>query len=132
MRLALVPGDDKPDPELAQLSTLDPQQVRRLWRYLAEGGPANADNLLRYAGSLIGCEDRWAEPAPVLRAGLYWPNRALPSLDEITSLRRGIGGGGPGLVFWALVQSGNTAPGAALFEALSAPRLRPLPIFLPT
>ena len=54
--LALVPGDDKPDPELAQLSTLEPEQVHRLWRYLAEGGPANADNLLRYAGSLIGCE----------------------------------------------------------------------------
>src|SRR5947209_7067187 len=39
--LALVPGDDKPDPELAQLSTLAPQEVHRLWRYLAEGGPAN-------------------------------------------------------------------------------------------
>ncbi|HEX9533954.1 MAG TPA: cobaltochelatase subunit CobN, partial [Stellaceae bacterium] len=130
IRLALVPGDDKPDPELAQLSTLDPQQVRRLWRYLAEGGPANADNLLRYAGSLIGCEDRWAEPAPVLRAGLYWPNRALPSLDEITSLRRGIGGVAPVVFYRALVQSGNTAPVDALVEALSARRLRPLPIFL--
>src|SRR5947207_1038483 len=51
--LALLPGDDKPDPELAQLSTLAPQQVNRLWRYLAEGGPSNADNLLRFAGSLI-------------------------------------------------------------------------------
>src|SRR5260370_14534528 len=110
MRLALVPGDDKPDPELAQLSTLDPQQVRRLWRYLAEGGPANADNLLRYAGSLIGCEDRWAEPAPVLRAGLYWPHRALPSLDEITSLRRGIGGGAARVFFSGIVQDAETQP----------------------
>src|SRR6266550_5447424 len=34
--LALVPGDDKPEPELAQLSTLEPVPVNRLWRYLAE------------------------------------------------------------------------------------------------
>ncbi len=54
--LALVPGDDKPDPELVELSTLVPSRVQRLWRYLVEGGPANADNLLRYAGSLIGHE----------------------------------------------------------------------------
>src|SRR6202030_2027170 len=52
--VARLLGDDKPDPELAQLSTLEPEQVHRLRRYLAEGGPSNADNLLRYAGSLIG------------------------------------------------------------------------------
>src|SRR5260370_12538948 len=130
IRLALVPGDDKPDPELAQLSTLDPQQVRRLWRYLAEGGPANADNLLRYAGSLIGCEDRVAEPAPMLRAGLYWPNRALPSLDEITSLRRGIGGGVAGVVYLSFVLARDTAPLDALLGAPSSPPRRHPPIFL--
>src|SRR5207253_1565642 len=101
--LALLPGDDKPDPELAELSTLEPRQVRGLWRYLAEGGPANADNLLRYAGSLIGCEDRWAEPALLLRAGLYWPNRPLPTLDEITTDWHGDGGIIPVVFYRALV-----------------------------
>jgi cobaltochelatase CobN len=128
--LALLPGDDKPDPELVQLSTLEPQQVRRLWRYLAEGGPANADNLLRYAGSLIGCEEQWAEPAPLLRAGLYWPNRPLPTLDEISAVWQGNGGIVTVVFYRALVQSGNTAPVDALAQALSARRLRPLPIFL--
>src|SRR3984893_7427118 len=71
--LALVPGDDKPDLELVDLSTLAPDSVRRLWRYLVEGGPANADNLLRYAGSLIGYEAQCAGHAPLLRAGLHWP-----------------------------------------------------------
>ena len=83
--LALLPGDDQPDSELSRLSTLTPEAVHRLWRYLVEGGPANADNLLRYAGSLIGHEKDWAEPVPLLRAGLYWPDRTLPSLDEITA-----------------------------------------------
>jgi cobaltochelatase CobN len=127
---ALVPGDDKPDPELAQLSTLKPEQVHRLWRYLAEGGPANADNMLRYAGSLIGYETQWAEPAALLRAGLHWPDRVLPSLDEISARWRGNGGIVPVVFYRALLQSGNTAPVDALVRALSARSLRPLPIFL--
>src|SRR5436305_1662257 len=122
--LALLPGDDKPDPELARLSSLPAEACRRLWRYLAEGGPGNAENLLRYAASLLAptptlprlrgrgssarlqdprpaCGEAvpvdlswakptagegqipWAEPAPLMRAGLYWPGRALPSLDDI-------------------------------------------------
>src|SRR6202051_3265016 len=51
--LALLPGDDKPDAELARLSSVTQVAGRRLWRYLAEGGPGNADNFLRYAATLI-------------------------------------------------------------------------------
>jgi len=128
--LALLPGDDKPDRELSQLSTLEPGRVHRLWRYLAEGGPANADNLLRYAASLIGCEAQWAEPAALLRAGLYWPDRVLPNLDEISAQWHRTDGIVAIVFYRALVQSGNTAPVDALVRALSARRLRPLPIFL--
>jgi cobaltochelatase CobN len=128
--LALLPGDDRPDPELAQLSTLRREACRRLWRYLAEGGPGNADNFLRYAASLTGRETDWAEPAPLLRAGLYWPGRALPSLDEIAVEWRGDLGVVPIVFYRALVQSGNTAPVDALVHALSARRLRPLPVFV--
>jgi cobaltochelatase CobN len=128
--LALLPGDDKPDPELADLSTLMPDSTLRLWRYLAEGGRPNAENLLRYAASLIGHPAAWAEPAPLLRAGLYWPDCAWPSLDDIASDWRGAGGVVPIVFYRALVQSGNTAPIDALVRALSARRLRPLPIFV--
>src|SRR5215813_2003925 len=106
--LALLPGDDKPDPELTRLSTLEADPVHRLWRYLAEGGPTNAENLLRYAGSLISCAAQWAEPAPLLRAGIYWPDRALPSLDEIAEQWREEGAVVPIVFYRALVQSGNT------------------------
>src|SRR6516165_8293050 len=128
--LALLPGDDRPDPELFERSTVAADRLRRLWRYLAEGGPANAENLLRYAASLIGHEAAWAEPAPLLRAGLYWPDRALTSLADIAAAWRH-DGGIVGIVFYrALVQSGNTAPVDAFVDALSARRLRPLPIFV--
>src|SRR6516225_7989121 len=81
--LALLPGDDKPDLELSEASTLPPDASHRLWRYLVEGGPANAENLLRYAALLTGYETAWAEPAALLRAGFHWPGLTLPSLGEI-------------------------------------------------
>jgi cobaltochelatase CobN len=135
--LALLPGDDNPDPELTELSTVAPDSVKRLWRYLAEGGPANAQNFLRFSGTLIGHDRPWAEPAPLLRAGLYWPGHATPSLADIVAGWCGelapaeAGGGVVPIVFYrALVQSGNTAPVDALVDALIARRLRPLPVFV--
>jgi cobaltochelatase CobN len=135
--LALLPGDDKPDPELAERSSVASDSRSRLWRYLVEGGPANAGNFLRYAASLFGRDTTWAEPAPLLRAGFYWPDRALPSLDDIAAEWPGepapakaAGGVVPIVFYRALVQSGNTAPVDALVRALSARRLRPFPIFV--
>jgi cobaltochelatase CobN len=128
--LALLPGDDKPDAELARLSSVPEVAGRRLWRYLAEGGLGNADNFLRYAATLMGKGAEWAEPAPLLRAGLYWPGRGVPSLDDIRAQWQGDGGIVPIVFYRALVQSGNTAPVDALIEALLARRLRPLPVFV--
>jgi cobaltochelatase CobN len=128
--LALLPGDDRPDPELARLSTVPPAAVRRLWRYLAEGGPGNADNFLRYAARLVGAVGEWAEPAPLLRAGLYWPGIAVPGLADIAAQWRGDHRVVPIVFYRALVQSGNTAPVDALVEALTARRLSPLPVFV--
>src|SRR5436309_2957933 len=128
--LALLPGDDKPDPELARLSTVPRETCQRLWRHLAEGGPGNADSFLRFTANLAGGEAEWAEPAPLLRSGLYWPGHAVPSLDDILREWRGGGGVVPIVFYRALVQSGNTAPVDALVQALAARRLRPLPIFV--
>ncbi len=128
--LALLPGDDKPDRELASRSTLPAEACQRLWRYLAEGGPGNAENFLRYAAALIDGPEAWAEPAPLLRAGYYWPDKSLPSLADIAAAWRGDAGVVPIVFYRALVQSGNTAPVDALVRALAARRLRPLPIFV--
>ena len=53
IRLAIVPGDDQPDPELMMYCTLAPEACHRLWQYCAHGGPENAKNLLNYAASLL-------------------------------------------------------------------------------
>ncbi|MGO8920927.1 MAG: cobaltochelatase subunit CobN [Stellaceae bacterium] len=127
--LALLPGDDQPDAELTQLSTVPADAAHRLWRYLAEGGAGNAAEFLRYAASLIGRPTQWREPAPLLRAGLYWPGREAVSLE---TLRAGWRADAPvaAIVFYrALVQAANTAPVDALIDALAARGLNPLPLF---
>jgi cobaltochelatase CobN len=139
--LALLPGDDKSDAELAEMSTVAPEAWRRLWRYLAEGGPGNADNFLKYAATLAaphppspwgweGEGQPWAEPAPLLRAGLYWPEKTTPSLSDIAGEWHSDGGVVPVVFYRALVQSGNTAPVDALVAALAARHLRALPIYV--
>jgi cobaltochelatase CobN len=127
--LALLPGDDQPDAELAALSTVPAAAAHRLWRYLAEGGAANAQHFLRYAASLIGGDAAWREPAPLLRAGLYWPGADDVTLDDIRA-RWQVDAPVAALVFYrALVQAANTAPVDALIAALAARGLNPLPLF---
>ena len=128
--LALLPGDDQPDAELTQFSTLDAASLHRLWRYLAEGGPANAEHALRYASSLIGKSAPWQEPAPLLHAGLYWPGLSFAGLDDIS---RHWQKDAPvaALVFYrALMLAANTGPIDALIAALRKRGLNPLPIFV--
>ena len=127
--LALLPGDDQPDAELARLSSLDAEAWHRLWQYGVHGGPENAGNLLAYAASLIGRELDWQEPRPLLRAGLYWPGRPQPDLAEI---ERQWTAGRPvaALVFYrALLQAGNLAPVDASIRALMARGVNPLPLY---
>src|SRR6266851_4268998 len=131
IELALLPGDERPDPELSSSSTVPHAAAQRLWRYLAEGGPGNAEHCLRYAAGLIGRgETAWHEPAPLLRAGLHWPEQAMP---DLAAIRAAWHPGAPvaAIVFYrALVQSANTAPIDALSAALGARGVNPLPIFV--
>ena len=127
--LALLPGDDQPDAELAALCTLPRDAVHRLWQYGVHGGPENARNLLAYAADQIGHAGDWAEPKPLLRAGIYWPGRDRPGLDD---LRQEWRDGAPvaAIVFYrALLQAGNLAPVDALIASLRAAGVNPLPLY---
>ncbi|MBO6783559.1 MAG: cobaltochelatase subunit CobN [Alphaproteobacteria bacterium] len=127
--VAFLPGDDQPDAELASLSSLDADAAHRLWQYLVHGGVANAAGFLDFAAALTGHPTDWREPAPLMRAGLYWPGETDLSLDE---LRARWTGGAPtaALVFYrALVQAANVAPVDGLIAALREKGLNPLPMY---
>jgi len=106
--VAFVPGSGEPDPDLTAASTLPPEVVERLWRYLLHGGPDNARAFLTYAGSLIGSPAAWVEPHPLPPAGRHC---ADPGADRPRAL----------LVFYrALVLAGDLAAIEALIAALRA------------
>ena len=81
--LALLPGDDQPDADLAADCTLDGQAAHRLWQYCVHGGPDNARDFLLFAASTIGHDMEWREPVPLMRAGLYWPETSRAELADI-------------------------------------------------
>ncbi|MBV9118136.1 MAG: cobaltochelatase subunit CobN, partial [Acetobacteraceae bacterium] len=109
--LALLPGDERDDPRLAELSTVPAGALSQLEAYLRHGGPDNVGQALALAARLGGIgEGPTRPPAPLPRAGVH----PLPVPEE-----------GPGglavIVFYrSHLLAGDTAPGAALAEALSA------------
>jgi cobaltochelatase CobN len=128
--LAVLPGDDQPDPELAVWCTLPPEACHRLWQYGTHGGIGNARALLAYAATLLGRDEPWTEPAPLLRAGIYWPGGDLPDLD---SLRQAWKAGRPvaGIPFYrALFQAADLGVIDALVQALDRAGLNALPIYV--
>lgn len=129
IKLALLPGDAKPDEELFRLSGLPAETLDRLHAYLKEGGLANARQFLHYAASLLDGGADWLEPKPLQPAGLWWPEIGE---CEIGAVKRHWQEGQPTaaiLFYRALTQAGDTAPIASLTRALMQQGLSALPIF---
>ncbi|NML73714.1 cobaltochelatase subunit CobN [Rhizobium sp. S-51] len=80
--IAVLPGDDKPDPGLAEFSTVASDDLAALWTYLIEGGDANALAFIDYASALAGHGERPAPAAPLLKAGIWWPGRGVIGVTE--------------------------------------------------
>lgn len=118
LKLAFLPGDDKPDPELVRLSNLPPRDVDLLWRCLLAGGVENAERFLVNAAALIAGQPERAEPIAPPRCALL----AAPEID---------GPAVPILFYRALAMAGNLEPIETLTRALAVRGLRPLPIYLP-
>ncbi len=142
-QIAVVPGDDKPDPGLDPFSTVPVEDRQRLWAYCTEGGAENAGLFLDYAQALIEGGDKPQPARPLLKAGIWWPGRGVIGVGEwirLSELRRAVNTAQPdraeheptvAVCFYrALVQGGETKPVEALIEALAAEGVRALPVFV--
>jgi cobaltochelatase CobN len=129
LSLVLVPGDDTPDPELERLSTIDPDLGFRIWRYLREGGPANARGLLRFVASHFFARGSEPKPARSLpRVSIYHPRHGVAELAHWQSEWRADRKVAALLFYRAHLQAGNLAAFDALIEALARAGLHTLPI----
>ncbi len=127
---AALPGDDKPDPELWELSTISRDDYDALWAYMVEGGPQNASGLLSYAKAMLDAGDKPMAAAPLLRAGVYWPGSGVA---DMAAAQENWTEGAPivPLIFYrALVQGAGLHPINRMVKALLRQGLNPLPIFV--
>ena len=129
VKLVLVAGDARGDPELERLSNLAPGQCARLAAYLDAGGPQNARGFLMAAMDILNGTDDAPPPRQLLRAGIYWPDTEAPDLEHVASNWKG-GAPTAAIIFYrALVQAGDLAPVDQVIGSCQREGLNPLPLF---
>lgn len=131
VQVILVPGDDRPDPELSDLSTVPAEARDRLWQFLRQGGLQNALDLYRcMASNWLERDYPWAEPQPLPRTAIYHPHKATATLPDWQADWT------PGhpvvalLFYRSHLQAANTGFIDVFCERLQAEGLNPLPIAL--
>ncbi|RGE40110.1 cobaltochelatase subunit CobN [Comamonas testosteroni] len=131
--LVMFSGDTTEDLNLLQKSTASAEQCRTLWRYLREGGAANARELFAYLQhQFFGRELQALPPRPLPMATVYHPAHDAAVADSWLQA-------GPWqahapvvlVVFYrAHLQSGNTQVFNALCAELLNQGMNPLPVAL--
>jgi cobaltochelatase CobN len=135
--LAVLPGDDRPDPRLAGFST-DPDFALEVDTYFRAGGPENLRRMLRLLAARIGVGGVVEPPQPLPRGFPWCPGcgvlplstaidaaeTAVPLADQrITTTPLVLL-----LVYRSAVLGGDTAPFVALSASLRARGIGVLPM----
>ena len=129
IKLALVPGDDKPDPELAQHSTVSSQEADQIWRYLREGGVKNIESLYGFIRThFFHQSTAYRPPLALPRASLYHPDLQTCQLSDWQAQWSPNQPTATILFYRAHLQAGNTTVIDALIHALQQKNLNPLPV----
>lgn len=129
VKLILVPGDDRPDPELSSLGNVAAEQAERLWHFLRQGGKANALNLFNcLASSWLGRDYPWDEPRQLPRTSLYHPRHAEAGMAHWRADWHAGRPVVPILFYRSHLQAANTGFIDVFCQRLQGAGLNPLPI----
>lgn len=126
IKLALLPGDSNPDPDLQNRSTVDPATYDALHALFVAGGSDNMAALLTAMCCVVDGELELPAPKQTARAGIYDPAKGVLPLDQV-DVKPDMSVA-PIIFYRALLDGGNMAPINALIDALSAHGLAPLPL----
>ena len=83
--LALLPGEDRDDPRLAELSTVSAAELNCLLAFFREGGTENLRALLRRLARHAGTELEAHQPRSVPRTAGYLPGIGPVDLDRLVA-----------------------------------------------
>src|SRR5260221_5292822 len=124
---AALPGDDRPDPRLAEISTVTAETLSRLDDFFREGGPENLRQALRYVGSLLDRDISWTDAMPIGPVGGFAADgRTVPLQDLIDAVdKRPVA---LVLFYKAGLLAADTAPIRALMAALEGQNLAPVAV----
>src|SRR5215510_14352185 len=130
--LAVLPGEDRDDPRLAEASTLRADELATLLRFFREGGQQNLVALLRRLARHAGAEIEAPPPRSVPRLAGYLPGRGAIDLDALAAA---LAPGRPvvPIVFYrSTLLAADMAPIDALCAALDARGLAAAPLMVPS
>lgn len=130
IEIIVVPGDDKIDPELDRFCTIDFGDRTQLWNYLIQGGAENSKNFVKYCEAFLQTRDLPSSAVPLLKAGLYWPEKQPQTISDLKILWQDNSPVVAISFYRALVQSGQTAPIDELIKQLIGIGINPLPVFV--
>ncbi len=129
VQLILVPGDDRPDPELSGLSTVSADEGERLWHFLRQGGMGNALSLFNcLASRFLGRDYAWAEPQALPRTAIYHPAQHSATLDHWRAAWQPGQAVVPLIFYRSHLQAANTGFVDVFCQRIQAAGLNPLPI----
>src|SRR5262245_3817332 len=130
--LAVLPGEDRDDPRLAEASTLPVHELNTLLGFFREGGSENLAALLQRLARHAGSFTDVSEPRPVPRTAGYIPEIGAVDLDRLVANcpqgRPRI----PIIFYRAPLLAADTAPIDALCQALAKRGLAPAPLVVPS
>ena len=123
--LFVLPGDDRPDPELISHSTVSLKVVNQLWRYFTEGGVDNFANALQFvADACLGTTYNPPAPQIVPRVGLYRWHETIKGEQKAPFPKVGL------LFYRSHYLAGNTLPIDAICQGLADRNFDPVPVFV--
>jgi cobaltochelatase CobN len=130
--LAVLPGEDRDDPRLAEASTLAPEELAALLAFFREGGRENLRALLRQLAHHAGIVLDVPQAQSLPRMAGYLPGKGALTLDQLAASLVPGRPIVPILFYRSALLAADTSPIDALCAALEARGPQPVPLFVPS